>query len=143
MRSLALLTILTSALIAVIATPLQRRQIGGVLICNGAHATGNCTYQVYRLDTCHNLTAAYYRDAATFAPDGEEFYCYPYIQPCGGVCTSPEGCTAGALSYNTTDRFNLTALGGWDRYIAAFECHAGTASKGLGFAGIGDFGNWN
>lgn len=102
-----------------------------VLICNGARATGNCTYQVYRLDTCYNLTGPYYRDAATFAPDGDEFYCYPYMEPCGGVCTSPEGCTAGAVSYNTTDRFNLTALGGWDRYIAAFECHAGTAAYNL------------
>lgn len=127
MHFLALvLTVLASA-VMMAAKPVEKRHIGGVLICTGAHATGNCTYGVYNLDRCYNMTATYMQNAATFAPDGEEFYCYPYIQPCGGICTSPEGCTAGAVSYNSTSRFNLTALGGWDHYISSFECHAGAA----------------
>lgn len=96
-----------------------------MLICTGPTATGNCTHGVYTLDTCHNLTAPWSGNAATFAPDGEEFYCYPYLIACGGICRSPEGCTYGAVSYNTTGKFNLTAAGGWNNLIESFECHKG------------------
>lgn len=82
------------------------------------------------MGTCTNLSATYENNAATFAPDGEQFYCYPYLQPCGGICMSPEGCTLGALSYNSTAKYNLTAAGGWDKYISSFECHAGPAPQG-------------
>lgn len=101
-----------------------------ILICTGANATGECTHDVYALDTCTNLTTPYYQHAATFAPDGEAFYCYPYLVPCGGACRSPEGCTYGAVSYNTTAKFDLAAAGGWDKYISSFECHAGPAPGG-------------
>lgn len=37
------------------------------------------------------MTAGYANNASTFAPDGEAFLCYPYIMPCGGICTSPTG----------------------------------------------------
>lgn len=40
---------------------------------------------------------------------------------------SPEGCTLGAVSYNSTDKWNLTAAGGWNELIESFECHAGIA----------------
>ncbi|KAK3944291.1 hypothetical protein QBC46DRAFT_404548 [Diplogelasinospora grovesii] len=102
--------------------PIQKREVGGVLICNGPNATGSCTYAVYQMDTCYNMTAPYYQNAATFAPDGEAFYCYPYMMPCGGICTSPEGCTLGAVDFGYEHKYNLTAVG-WDKYIASFECH--------------------
>lgn len=98
-----------------------------ILICTGPSATGNCTHGSYALETCVDLAAPWRANAATFAPDGEPFYCYPYLIPCGGGCRSPEGCTLGAVSYNSTDKFNLTAAGGWNELIESFECHAGTA----------------
>ena len=100
-----------------------------VLICNGAQATGNCSYQVYELDACHNLTSEFSGNAATFAPDGEDFYCFPYLITCGGICRSPTGCTPGAISYDSPDKFNLTALGGgWDRLITSFDCQTARPS---------------
>ncbi|KAK3333563.1 hypothetical protein B0T19DRAFT_129391 [Cercophora scortea] len=100
----------------------ERRELGGVLICNGANAQGRCQYNTYKLDTCYNLTAPYYRNASTFAPDGDGFYCYPYIMPCGGICMSPEGCTLGPVSFSYPYKFNLSAVG-WDHYISSFDCH--------------------
>lgn len=55
-----------------------------VLICNGANATGNCDYSVYNISTvenrtCYDMPTGYYENAATFAPDGEPFYCYPRV----------------------------------------------------------------
>lgn len=43
-------------------------------------------------------------------------------QDCGGICTSPTGCTFGAVTYDYKNKFNLTAIG-WDKYISSFECH--------------------
>ncbi|KAK3692438.1 hypothetical protein B0T22DRAFT_447278 [Podospora appendiculata] len=100
----------------------ERRELGGVLICNGANAQGNCQYKKYKLDTCYNVTAPYYKNASTFAPDGDNFYCYPYMMSCGGLCMSPEGCTLGAVSFSFPNKFNLSAIG-WDHYISSFECH--------------------
>lgn len=31
------------------------------------------------MDTCYNMTAEFIHNAATFAPDGENFYCFPYL----------------------------------------------------------------
>ncbi|KAK0723102.1 hypothetical protein B0T26DRAFT_249355 [Lasiosphaeria miniovina] len=50
-----------------------------VLICNGANAKGYCQYSVYKLDTCYNLPQQLKRNAATFVPDADKFYCYPYL----------------------------------------------------------------
>lgn len=81
------------------ATPLEKRQIGGVsvtvldgptaklgrtdtaqiLICNGADATGNCTHEVYEMGRCYNMTSEFSGNVATFAPDGGPWYCYPYM----------------------------------------------------------------
>ena len=52
---------------------------GQVLICNGANAQGHCEYAVYPLETCHDLPPTLVNNAATFAPDGDGFYCYPYL----------------------------------------------------------------
>ncbi|KAJ0109216.1 hypothetical protein J7T55_009547 [Diaporthe amygdali] len=128
MKFFACLIILTIAAISA-AKPVEKRQMGGVLICNGANATGDCSYQVYELDSCHNMTSQFSNNAATFAPDDDDFHCFPYLMACGGICTSPTGCSPGAISYDTPEKFNLTALSGWDHLISSFECNAGRASS--------------
>lgn len=49
-----------------------------MLICNGPNATGSCDYAVYEFETCYDMPPAFRGNVATFAPDGEGFYCYPY-----------------------------------------------------------------
>ncbi|KAG7290279.1 hypothetical protein NEMBOFW57_000278 [Staphylotrichum longicolle] len=88
--------------------------MGGVLICEKPHAQGHCEYAVYQLDTCYDLPPALINNAATFAPDGEAFYCNPYM--------SPQGCTMGPVSFDYVHKFNLTAVG-WNKYITSFDCH--------------------
>lgn len=76
------------------------------------------------------MTSEFSGNAATFAPDDGEFYCLPYLIACGGICRSPTGCTPGAISYGSSDKYNLTAVGGgWDRLITSFECQPGTPSS--------------
>ncbi|KAJ9149675.1 hypothetical protein NKR19_g5541 [Coniochaeta hoffmannii] len=115
-------TLLALAASLAAASPIEKREVGGILICTGPNATGTCTHEVYELDKCHNMTVGYANNASTFAPDGEAFLCYPYIMPCGGICTSPTGCTFGAVSFDYEHKYNLSAIG-WDHYIASFECH--------------------
>ncbi|KAK1779211.1 hypothetical protein QBC45DRAFT_326391, partial [Copromyces sp. CBS 386.78] len=105
---------------------LQARTLGGVLICNGPNATQPCAYSVYEMETCYNLPEPFFRNASTFAPDEGGWYCYPYIMSCGEICTSPEGCTLGGVSFQYEHKFNLSAVG-WDHYISSFECHLGAA----------------
>ncbi|KAK2073885.1 hypothetical protein P8C59_008129 [Phyllachora maydis] len=105
----------------------QKRAVGGVLMCTGANSTGQCNHAVHPMDKCVNVTTALYHKVVTFAPDGEEFYCYPYENLCGvGICTSPEGCTLGAISYESPFKDNLTAVG-WGQSVGSFECYQGTA----------------
>ena len=78
------------------------------------------------METCYDLKKPFYQNSDTFAPDGDEFYCYPYLYKCGGICTSPEGCTLGPISFNSTWKYDLSPTG-WNKYIESFECHAGPA----------------
>jgi len=80
------------------------------------------------METCYNMTTGFYQNASTFAPDGDDFYCYPYIMPCDGLCTSPTGCTFGAIDFNYENKYNLSVIG-WDRYIASFRCHLNTTTE--------------
>lgn len=80
------------------------------------------------LDTCIDLVAPYYKNASTFGPETDGFYCYPYLVACDGECRSPEGCTYGAITYNSTAKANFTS-GGWNHLIESFECHAGAAPE--------------
>ncbi|KAJ4411730.1 hypothetical protein N0V82_008914 [Gnomoniopsis sp. IMI 355080] len=128
MQFLVFLTALATASLST-AKPIEKRQLGGVLLCTGAQSTGECTHQVVSFGTCTNLTAPYLTNTSTFAPDGEEQYCYPYLYPCGGICKSPEGCTLGAVSYNSTAKTNLAAAGGWNELIESFECYQGVAPQ--------------
>ncbi|SPQ26060.1 f6256023-dea7-4ad9-b616-15c82cfef3ce [Thermothielavioides terrestris] len=116
-------TVLIAGLAQASPVPVERRELGGILICNEPNAQGHCEYGVYKLETCYNLPPALIHNAATFAPDGEAFFCYPYLMECGGICTSPEGCTLGAVSFNYEHKFNLTATG-WNKYITSFDCHS-------------------
>ncbi|POS77520.1 hypothetical protein DHEL01_v204098 [Diaporthe helianthi] len=100
--------------------------IGAVRICTGPHVTGICTDEQYQVNTCYNMTSEFVRNADTFVPDNDEFYCFPYLTACGGICTSPTGCTLGPISQYTPNNDNLAQIdGGWNRLIASFECHAG------------------
>ncbi|KAL6356087.1 hypothetical protein LRP88_09675 [Fusarium phalaenopsidis] len=90
---------------AVSASPIHKRELGGVLMCTGANATG----------TCH------YENVKTFAPDGENFACYPRVYDCGGICKSPTGCTFGKVDFNYEHKYNLSAIG-WDTLFQSFDC---------------------
>lgn len=109
------------------AAPIEQREVGGVLICNGANATGECEYRAYELETCYDLAAPLYQNSSTFAPDGDGFFCYPYATSCDGICTSPTGCTMGAVSFDYEHKFDLGAVG-WDKGISSLTCHRSPAS---------------
>ncbi|KAK3391747.1 hypothetical protein B0T20DRAFT_488628 [Sordaria brevicollis] len=108
--------------------------VGGILICNGPNASPACIYDIYQMEICYDLPVPFLRNASTFVLDDGEWYCYPYIldptgqnsMSCGGICTSPEGCTLGGVSPQYEHRFNLSAVG-WGHYISSFECHLGVA----------------
>lgn len=122
LRTASLITGLLACL-AQASPVLQRRDaVGGVLICSDANGQGQCQYSVYELETCYDLPPPLLNNAATFAPDDAPFYCYPYLTKCGGICTSPTGCTFGAVSYDYENKYNLTKIG-WNKYITSFECH--------------------
>ncbi|EOO04091.1 hypothetical protein UCRPA7_377 [Phaeoacremonium minimum UCRPA7] len=129
MKFSTVLTAITSASLAA-AKPISKRELGGVLLCTGANATGTCEHVVYPLETCVNVTAPFYQNAATFAPDGEEFFCYPYIMPCGGLCTSPTGCTMGPVDFTYKNKFNMSVTG-WDHYLSSVTCHQGPTPSGF------------
>ncbi|CAK7244418.1 MAG: hypothetical protein STHCBS139747_005956 [Sporothrix thermara] len=116
MKSIAVLAAATLAA----ASPIVKREPGGILLCTGANSTGTCQYNVYPLNTCVNITTPFAGSTNTFAPDGEAFACYPYAMPCGGICTSPEGCTLGAVDFNYKYKYNLSAVS-WQG-VASFRC---------------------
>ncbi|KAF7532683.1 hypothetical protein G7054_g7754 [Neopestalotiopsis clavispora] len=98
-----------------------------VLICQGANATGNCHYEVYTMQECHDLPTDLQRNASTFAPDGDNFYCYPRAGNCSQICTSPTGCTFGAVSFDSPVKYDLSSIQ-WDNLIGAFSCHLNETS---------------
>ncbi|OAQ70061.1 hypothetical protein VFPPC_02595 [Pochonia chlamydosporia 170] len=111
-----------SSAVAVFASPIEKRAVGGVLLCTGANSTGTCKYQTYELNKCQQLEKPFYQNTNTFAVDGEDFTCSPKLIDCGGICTSPTGCTFGAVDFNYEHKYNLSAIS-WDKYITSFECN--------------------
>ncbi|POR35650.1 hypothetical protein TPAR_04161 [Tolypocladium paradoxum] len=103
------------------ASPVEKRQLGGVLMCTGPNATGKCTYKVYKMNKCQQLKAPFYHSINTFAPDGEDFYCNPRVIDCGGICRSPTGCTFGDVDFNYEHKYNLSAIS-WDVLFSSFDC---------------------
>ena len=91
-------------------------------MCTGANATGSCQYKVVKMETCHELAAPFWQNTSTFAPDGEAFYCYPYLVDCNGECMSPTGCTFGAVNFTYEHKYDLGAIG-WNNYIRSFDCY--------------------
>ncbi|PHH82674.1 hypothetical protein CDD82_5214 [Ophiocordyceps australis] len=90
-------------------------------MCTGANKTGTCSYDVYDLDQCHNLDEPFYRNIRTFAPDDDNFACYPRLVDCSGLCTSPTGCTCGAVNASYVHRLDLAAIK-WDTLFRSFNC---------------------
>ncbi|KAF4974236.1 hypothetical protein FZEAL_8836 [Fusarium zealandicum] len=118
--SLAAATVASA--LAVSAWPIHhKREIGGVLMCTGANATGTCHHEVYELKKCHQLPKPYYLNINTFAPDGEDFSCYPRVTGCDDICKSPTGCTFGAVDFNYEHKYNLSAIE-WDTLFKSFTC---------------------
>ncbi|KAM3561056.1 hypothetical protein ARSEF4850_003399 [Beauveria asiatica] len=115
------LAVAASSLAAASASPVSKRQMGGILICTGANATGDCVYQKYELYKCHELQAPFWQNSSTFAPDGDSFACYPRLSDCGVICTSPTGCTSGHIDFDYEHKFNLTASQ-WSTLIRSFDC---------------------
>ncbi|KAK8049862.1 hypothetical protein PG994_011592 [Apiospora phragmitis] len=111
------------------AAPTQQlaKRDSEVLICQGVNATGPCHYEVYSMSDCHDLPANLSGNAATFAPDGDNFYCYPRVGHCSDICTSPTGCTFGAVSFSSPVKYDLTSIQ-WNTLIEAFHCYENTTS---------------
>ncbi|KAH9898948.1 hypothetical protein F4778DRAFT_178343 [Xylariomycetidae sp. FL2044] len=101
---------------------MAKREVGGVTICSGANATGTCHYEVYSMNECHDLPAELSGDARTFAPDNSGFFCYPHVGSCADICTSPTGCTFGAVDYYNPVKSDLATIQ-WDHLIQSFDCH--------------------
>ncbi|KAI0527756.1 hypothetical protein F5B22DRAFT_2990 [Xylaria bambusicola] len=100
-----------------------KRAVGGVLLCQGANATGLCHYEAYALDECHDVSADFYHNTRTFAPDGDDFYCWPRVSKCSDICKSPTGCTfGGAFYFDNPNKYDLTKIS-WDESLASFDCH--------------------
>lgn len=97
------------------------------MLCTGANATGHCTHETYELQKCHQLPAPFYTNTSTFAPDGEDFFCWPRIYNCGDPCFSPTGCTFGRVDFNYEHKYNLTAIG-WNTLIRSFDCQQKTTN---------------
>ncbi|KAK5989908.1 hypothetical protein PT974_08171 [Cladobotryum mycophilum] len=114
-------TTVLSSFLAVSAGPIRKRELGGVLICTGANATGACDYKVYEMNKCHQLEAPFYENVGTFAPDGEPFFCFPRIGNCGSICTSPTGCTFGAVNFTYEHKYDIAAIK-WNTYFRSFDC---------------------
>ncbi|KAK4092647.1 hypothetical protein Purlil1_3268 [Purpureocillium lilacinum] len=121
MRFFSFVTAVVASAIAVGASPVEKRAVGGVLLCTGPNSTGICSYKVYELKKCHQLKAPFRVNTTTFAPDGEDFVCFPRAYDCGGLCTSPTGCTFGGVDFNYEHKYNLSAIG-WGKSVASFDC---------------------
>ncbi|KAK7414886.1 hypothetical protein QQX98_006307 [Neonectria punicea] len=114
----ALISVMTAS-----AFPVHKREIGGVLMCTGVNATGTCHYDVYELNKCHQLPEPFLLNINTFAPDGEDFSCYPRVTGCDDICRSPTGCTFGAVDFNYEHKYDLGAIK-WDKLFKSFDCTA-------------------
>lgn len=139
---------LAAALATAAASPLAPSALGGVrtpppplprsarltaagpqvLICTGANATGTCLYGAYALGACHQLAAPLHGAARTFALDEGAFACLPRAVDCDALCTSPTGCSFGAVDSRYEHRYDLAAVG-WDALLASFVCRASPAPR--------------
>lgn len=110
------------------SSPLEKRAIGGVLLCTGANSTGTCSYKVYDLNKCHQLPAPFNHNTSTFAPDGEAFTCFPRVTGCKDICKSPTGCTFGGVSFASPLKNDLGIIQ-WNTLISSFDCSLNRTAK--------------
>ncbi|KAI8627388.1 hypothetical protein F5Y19DRAFT_477602 [Xylariaceae sp. FL1651] len=126
MQLFGIITTVFAAAASVSALPkptIAKREVGGILICNGANATGNCHYETYTLEDCHDMPTEFYQNTSTFAPDGEDFYCWPRVSRCSDICKSPTGCTfGGAFYFGNPNKYDLGKIS-WDKSLVSFDCH--------------------
>jgi len=90
-------------------------------MCTGPNATGDCKHEIYDMNTCIQLEEPYLKNINTFAPDGEDFTCYPRTTSCDDICKSPSGCTFGPVAFNYEHKFNLSAIE-WNDLFSSFDC---------------------
>ncbi|KAI1154518.1 hypothetical protein F4825DRAFT_170478 [Nemania diffusa] len=108
--------------------PIPKRALGGVRLCTGANATGVCHYEVYSLNACHDVPKALYQNTRTFAPDNDDFFCWPRVNTCEEICMSPTGCTfGGAFYYANPNKYDLAKIS-WDKSLGSFDCHLNTTT---------------
>ncbi|RCI14634.1 hypothetical protein L249_6418 [Ophiocordyceps polyrhachis-furcata BCC 54312] len=120
MKVSSALTVVSAAALAS-GSPVEKRAIGGVLLCTGPNSTGICDYKVYELNKCHQLSAPFHHNTSTFAPDGEAFSCFPRVTDCSAICMSPTGCTFGAVSFHSPLKEDLGKIQ-WNTLISSFDC---------------------
>ncbi|KAI1078351.1 hypothetical protein F5B20DRAFT_225883 [Whalleya microplaca] len=129
MQLFTTITSLLAAAASVSGRPaVGKRDVGGILICNGANATGACHYEVYSMEECHEMPDGFSGNAKTFAPDGDGFFCWPHPGHCGEICTSPTGCTFGAVDFNSAVKWDLSTIQ-WDKLIEHFDCQLNSTAK--------------
>ncbi|KAI1812684.1 hypothetical protein GGS20DRAFT_556779 [Poronia punctata] len=132
MQLFGIITSIIAASASVSALPkpnVAKREAGGVLLCQGANATGKCHYETFALDECHDMPEAFYRNTKTFAPDGEDFYCWPRVSKCSDICKSPTGCTFGGTFYfNHPHKYDISKIS-WDKSISSFDCHKNSTTN--------------
>lgn len=121
MRFFAITVAIVVSAIIGSSAPIEKREVGGILLCTGANATGTCIHGVYPMKACHQLPAPFFENINTFAPDGEDFACYPRVTACDEICMSPTGCTFGAVDFNYEHKFNLSAIN-WNNLFRSFDC---------------------
>ncbi|KAI1311988.1 hypothetical protein F5Y03DRAFT_390956 [Xylaria venustula] len=108
---------------------LNRESHRNVLLCQGANATGSCHYEAYSLTECHDVPDDFFQNTRTFAPDGDDFYCWPRVTKCADICTSPTGCTfGGAFYFSNPHKYDLASIA-WDKSLGSFDCHKNTTTS--------------
>ncbi|KAI2637547.1 hypothetical protein GGS21DRAFT_484245 [Xylaria nigripes] len=125
---LAVIVAAASCVSALPKLPLKAREPGGILLCQGANATGPCHYEVYSLGGCHDVPKALYHNTRTFAPDGDDFFCWPRLGTCADICRAPSGCTfGGAFYFDNPNKYDLAKIL-WDKSLGSFDCHKNTTT---------------
>ncbi|KAJ2976184.1 hypothetical protein NUW58_g8152 [Xylaria curta] len=82
-----------------------------------------CHYETYTLDECHEVPKEFWQNTRTFAPDGDDFYCWPRVGRCADICTSPTGCTfGGAFYFDNPNKYDLAKIS-WEKSLVSFDCH--------------------
>ncbi|KAI5864505.1 hypothetical protein GGS23DRAFT_449765 [Durotheca rogersii] len=127
MKLLSAVTGIIATASCVAAHPVEKREVGGILICQGAYGTGPCHHEVYAMRTCYELPEGFAQDTKTFAPDDDSFFCWPRAGTCADICRSPTGCTFDILSFYNPAIWDLSTIK-WDTILGSFNCELNRTS---------------